>query len=173
MAGNDEGDGTLYTLREAARRKGVSYETVSRAVRAGRLPVHRLGRHVLIGAADLAAWAPMVSRAPHKFRRAPDPSAAAAPVDATTLDRVELERRVAALAAALAGAAPVLGDGALRALADRLIALAADLPGAPDPGRSAGAGTAPPIVPGNAGSLDDASADAAGVPVAKEAGRDG
>ncbi len=130
MAADGTSDGTLYTMAAAARRKGVAYHTVSRAVRAGRLPARRLGRQCLIAAADLAAWAPMMERAPHKYRRrAPDPAAAAAPVDAATLDRWALEGRVAALAAALAAAAPGLSDGELRALADRLAALAAALPG--------------------------------------------
>ena len=73
-----------------------------------------------------------MGRAPHKYRRrAPDPGAPAAPVDAATLDRWELERRAAGLAAALAGAAPGLADGDLRALVGRLAAVAADLPGEP------------------------------------------
>ena len=36
-------DGTLYTMAEAARLKGVSYHTVSRNARRGTLPV-RSGR---------------------------------------------------------------------------------------------------------------------------------
>jgi excisionase family DNA binding protein len=58
-----------YTMAEAARIKGVSYHTVSRAVRSGRLPAQRLGRMALITAADLQAWRPMRERAPRKYRR--------------------------------------------------------------------------------------------------------
>ena len=58
-----------YTMAEAARIKGVSYHTVSRAVRSGKLPAQRLGRMALITAADLQAWRPMRERAPRKYRR--------------------------------------------------------------------------------------------------------
>ena len=74
-AGPAAGDGALYTMRAAARLKGVSYHTVSRAVHAGRLPARRLGRQALIAAADLAAWTPLYSRAPRKYRRLSDPGA--------------------------------------------------------------------------------------------------
>jgi len=57
-----------YTMAEAARLKGVSYHTVSRAVRRGRLPVQRLGRMALIAADDLLAWTPMKERAPRKYQ---------------------------------------------------------------------------------------------------------
>ena len=122
----DGGDGALYTMAEAARRKGVSYHTVSRAVVAGRLPARRLGRQALIAAADLAAWAPERNKAPRKYRRRePESAAAAAPIDAATLDRVELERRIATLATALAAAAPGLPVADLRGIADGLAALVA------------------------------------------------
>lgn len=62
--------GTRYTMTEAARIKGVSYHTVSRAVRSGKLPAQRLGRMALIAAEDLKAWRPMRERAPRKYRRA-------------------------------------------------------------------------------------------------------
>ena len=62
-------DEPLYTMEQAAQRKGVSYHTVSRAVRRGRLPVQRLGRVALIGATALDAWQPMVQRAPKRYRR--------------------------------------------------------------------------------------------------------
>ena len=82
---------TVYTMTEAATLKGVSYHTVSRAVRRGQLPAQRLGRMALISADDLRAWRPMRERAPHKYRRrAPDPTAAPAPVDLTMKDRVSL-----------------------------------------------------------------------------------
>ena len=125
MVEDGGGDGALYTMAQAARRKGVCYHTVSRAVRAGRLPARRLGRQCLIAAEDLAAWAPMPQKAPRKYRRRePDPEAAAAPIDAATLDRAGLERRVAALADTLVVGLP---DAELRALAERLAALAAGL----------------------------------------------
>ena len=58
-----------YTMAEAARVKGVSYHTVSRAVRSGKLAARRLGRMALIDAGDLQAWQPMRERAPRKYRR--------------------------------------------------------------------------------------------------------
>jgi excisionase family DNA binding protein len=67
-----------YTMTEAARIKGVSYHTVSRAVRSGKLPAQRLGRMALITAADLQGWRPMRERAPRKYRR-PDPDTRGVP----------------------------------------------------------------------------------------------
>ena len=64
--------GMRYTMAEAARAKGVSYHTVSRAVRSGKLPAQRLGRMALIAARDLQAWRPMRERAPRKYRQ-PEP----------------------------------------------------------------------------------------------------
>jgi excisionase family DNA binding protein/PAS domain S-box-containing protein len=82
---------TVYTMAEAATLKGVSYHTVSRAVRRGQLPAQRLGRMALISAEDLRAWRPMRERAPHKYRRRdPDPNATPALVDLTMKDRVSL-----------------------------------------------------------------------------------
>jgi excisionase family DNA binding protein len=66
----------VFTMAEAARHKGVSYHTVSRAVRKGSLPAQRLGRQALIRAADLTAWQPMIERRPKKYTaRQPDPLA--------------------------------------------------------------------------------------------------
>jgi excisionase family DNA binding protein len=66
--------GDYYTMVDAAQFKGVSYHTVSRAVRRGKLAVQRIGRQALIARADLEAWRPMVERAPRKYRqRTPDP----------------------------------------------------------------------------------------------------
>ena len=122
-------DGALCTMAQAARLKGVSYHTVSRAVRRGTLPARRLGRQCLIVAADLDGWAPMYQRAPRKYRRAePDPGASVAPVDAAWLDRAALERQVAALASDLAARAPRLSLEELRALADGLAAAMAEAP---------------------------------------------
>jgi excisionase family DNA binding protein len=78
-------------MAEAAALKGVSYHTVSRAVRRQKLPVQRLGRMALISAEDLRAWRPMRERAPHKYRqRSPNPDANPALVDLSMKDRVSL-----------------------------------------------------------------------------------
>jgi excisionase family DNA binding protein len=89
--------GDVYTMAEAASLKGVSYHTVSRAVRSGRLPARRLGRMAFVAAPDLAAWRPMVQRAPKKYRRSPDAGAAPALVDLASGDRVALAQRFASL----------------------------------------------------------------------------
>ncbi len=60
--GEPTGTGDVYTMAEAARLKGVSYHTVSRAVRRGKLPAKRLGRMALIDAGDLRTWQPMRER---------------------------------------------------------------------------------------------------------------
>ncbi len=66
-------DQAVYTMAEAARLKGVSYHTVSRAVRTGRLPCARMGRQVLIPGEALEAWRPMVERRPKRYTgRLPD-----------------------------------------------------------------------------------------------------
>ena len=97
---------TVYTMEEAARLKGVSYHTVSRAIRRGALPHTRLGRMALIAGPDLAAWRPMHQRAPKKYRRRdPDPGAAPALVDLAAGDRVELAKRFAVLSEAVHAAA--------------------------------------------------------------------
>jgi excisionase family DNA binding protein len=62
-----------FTITEAAQIKGVSYHTVSRAIRRGRLPVQRLGRMALIAEEDLVSWRPMREKAPRKYRQ-PDPA---------------------------------------------------------------------------------------------------
>ncbi|HEV2128045.1 MAG TPA: helix-turn-helix domain-containing protein [Thermomicrobiales bacterium] len=75
--------GTRYTMAEAARIKGVSYHTVSRAVRSGKLPAQRLGRMALIPAADLQGWRLMRQRAPRKYRKSdPDHENGELPVQA-------------------------------------------------------------------------------------------
>ncbi len=95
-------DEPLYTMEQAAKRKGVSYHTVSRAVRSGRLPMQRLGRMALIGATALDAWQPMVQRAPKRYRRrAPDLTIASTSVRTADLTRAALEREVLLLAQAL------------------------------------------------------------------------
>jgi len=89
-----------YTMAEAARIKGVSYHTVSRAVRQGRLPVQRLGRMALITGQDLELWQPMRERAPRRYRQqqgAPANPAAPAVLDEALGERMELARQLSAL----------------------------------------------------------------------------
>ena len=87
-----------YTMAEAARLKGVSYHTVSRAVRRGRLPVQRLGRMALIAADDLDAWAPMRERAPRKYQsRQPALDASPVLLDVAAGERSDLAERLSAL----------------------------------------------------------------------------
>ena len=114
--------GDVYTMAEAARLKGVSYHTVSRAVRRGKLPSQRLGRMALITADDLRDWRPMRERAPHRYRRIePDPDAAPALLDLASGERVELARRLSTLYEILHGAAAALPLPVfLSLLADRL-----------------------------------------------------
>jgi excisionase family DNA binding protein len=116
------GTGDVYTMAEAARLKGVSYHTVSRAVRRGKLPATRLGRMALITSEDLRGWRPMRERAPRKYRRRePNPEATPALLDLASAERVELASRLASLHETLHAAA----QGASREeffglLADRL-----------------------------------------------------
>ncbi|MGH2562786.1 MAG: GAF domain-containing protein [Thermomicrobiales bacterium] len=94
MAGGTD----VYTMAEAARLKGVSYHTVSRAVRRGKLPAQRLGKMAFISAQDLQAWRPMIERAPRKYRRrTPQPGATPALIDLASGERVELARQVSNL----------------------------------------------------------------------------
>lgn len=87
-----------YTMAEAAAIKGVSYHTVSRAVRQGRLPVTRLGRMALIGGQDLANWEPMRERAPRRFRQEPTETRTPSPVIEEAFGgRVEIARHLAAM----------------------------------------------------------------------------
>ncbi len=87
-----------YTMAEAARLKGVSYHTVSRAVRRGRLPVQRLGRMALIAVDDLELWTPMRERAPRKYQsRQPALDASPVLLDVAAGERSDLAERLAAL----------------------------------------------------------------------------
>ena len=98
--------GDVYTMAEAARLKGVSYHTVSRAVRRGKLPAQRLGRMALINAEDLRDWRPMRERAPHKYRRRePNPNAAPALLDLSSGERVDLASGLSVVYELLHGAA--------------------------------------------------------------------
>ncbi|MCC6312629.1 MAG: helix-turn-helix domain-containing protein [Thermomicrobiales bacterium] len=90
--------GDVYTMAEAARLKGVSYHTVSRAVRRGKLPAQRLGRMALISTEDLREWRPMRERAPRKYRRRePNPEAAPVLLDLASGERVDLANRLATM----------------------------------------------------------------------------
>lgn len=103
-------DAERYTMSEAAAIKGVSYHTVSRAVRQGRLPVTRLGRMALIGGQDLANWEPMRERAPRRFRQAPDSSRMQAPVlDEAFGERIEIARHLATMFEVIHAASSELG----------------------------------------------------------------
>ena len=100
----DGGQGTQgvgsdrFTMAEAARLKGVSYHTVSRAVRRGRLPVIRLGRMALIAADDLQNWRPMKERAPRKYRqREPQADTSGVLINLATTDQVQLAQRLSTL----------------------------------------------------------------------------
>lgn len=124
-----DGDGgrARYTMAEAARRKGVSYDTVSRAVRRGVLAVERAGRLVLIPAAALEAWTPMAERARRSYpRRSPAPVAPTALLGLATGDRVELVRRVSALLLELHAAADAGLPGGFPALLCARVAEALD-----------------------------------------------
>ncbi|MEA2530255.1 MAG: Helix-turn-helix domain [Thermomicrobiales bacterium] len=91
-------DDNVYTMGEAARLKGVSYHTVSRAVRRGVLPAQRIGKMVFITKADLLAWHPKYDRAPMQYRhRTPVPDAKPAMIDLASSDRVQLAGHLAAL----------------------------------------------------------------------------
>ena len=116
------GTGDVYTMAEAARLKGVSYHTVSRAVRRGKLPATRLGRMALITSEDLRDWRPMRERAPRKYRRRePNPEATPALLDLASAERVELASRLASLSEALyAAAAGMPEDEFFGLLAERL-----------------------------------------------------
>ncbi|MFN8591488.1 MAG: helix-turn-helix domain-containing protein [Thermomicrobiales bacterium] len=116
------GSGDVYTMAEAARLKGVSYHTVSRAVRRGKLPATRLGRMALITSEDLREWRPMRERAPRKYRRRePNPEAAPAMLDLASAERVELASRLATLSETLNAAAAKAERGDFfELLADRL-----------------------------------------------------
>lgn len=64
----ETGPGGRYTMAQVAALKKVSYHTVSRAVRSGRLPSTRVGRMSLVAAEDVDRWTPKRDRAPRKYR---------------------------------------------------------------------------------------------------------
>jgi excisionase family DNA binding protein len=98
-----------YTMTEAAKLKGVSYHTVSRAVRKGRLPVVRLGRMALISAEDLRAWRPMRERAPRRYR-GQQVAREASPIflDTALGDHLELTKEISSVYEVIHGAAAEL-----------------------------------------------------------------
>ncbi|MEJ7838083.1 MAG: GAF domain-containing protein, partial [Thermomicrobiales bacterium] len=84
-----------FTITEAAQIKGVSYHTVSRAIRRGRLPVQRLGRMALIAEEDLIAWRPMREKAPRKYRQAePSPEGRISQLDVLQGEPLDLATRL-------------------------------------------------------------------------------
>jgi excisionase family DNA binding protein len=85
-------------MAEAARLKGVSYHTVSRAVRRGTLPAQRIGKMAFITAGDLQAWQPMVQRAPRKYRRrTPQLDGVPAAIDLASAERVAWAEQISNL----------------------------------------------------------------------------
>lgn len=87
-----------YTMAEAARLKGVSYHTVSRAVRRGTLPAQRIGKMAFITSSDLHAWQPMVQRAPRKYRRrTPQVDALPSTIDLASAERVAWAEQITTL----------------------------------------------------------------------------
>ncbi|MGI9252217.1 MAG: excisionase family DNA-binding protein [Thermomicrobiales bacterium] len=102
----------VYTMAEASRVKGVSYHTVSRAVRKGMLDHTRMGRQVLIPESVLAAWRPMVERRPKKYAaREPEPGVQPTILRAGNAAGMAAGRTLERLVPALVG----LGEGALSA----------------------------------------------------------
>jgi excisionase family DNA binding protein len=117
-------DEDVYTMAEAARLKGVSYHTVSRAVRRGTLPARRLGRMALISADELRGWRPMIERAPKKYRRRePDLGASPALVDLASGERVALARHLGGLLEIVRGASALQLDEFLPLACDRIVGL--------------------------------------------------
>ena len=114
-------------MQQAAQRKGVSYYTVSRAIRSGRLPSRRLGHQVFITPADLDAWQPKRERAPRKYRpREPDLDVLASTLTQGALDRATLEATVTALATALISRAGSLSIDQLQAASQALARIVLD-----------------------------------------------
>lgn len=88
----------VYTMAEAARLKGVSYHTVSRAVRRGVLSAQRIGKMVFITRQDLHAWQPKYDRAPMQYRhRVPAPDAKPVMIDLASSERVQVAEHLACL----------------------------------------------------------------------------
>jgi excisionase family DNA binding protein len=91
-------DEDVFTMEQAAQLKGVSYHTVSRAIRRGALPARRLGKMAFIKKSDLQAWAPKYDRAPMQYRdRTPVPDAKPSMIDLASTERVHLAGQLSAL----------------------------------------------------------------------------
>jgi excisionase family DNA binding protein len=91
-------DEDVFTMEQAAQLKGVSYHTVSRAIRRGVLPARRLGKMAFIKKSDLQAWAPKYDRAPMQYRdRTPVPDAKPSMIDLASTERVRLAGQLSAL----------------------------------------------------------------------------
>ncbi len=116
-AGHVRADAAIdrVTMAEAARLKGVSYHTVSRAVRRGKLPVLRLGRMALISMADLQGWQPMKERAPRKYRRKQRATSMTDPLHLIDVEHLELVRRLATFYELIG---KIASEGSLEDLAD-------------------------------------------------------
>jgi excisionase family DNA binding protein len=114
-------------MKQAAQRKGVSYYTVSRAIRSGRLPHQRLGRQVWVTQATLDAWQPKRERAPHKYRRRePDLGVLASTLTQNSLDRATLDTTVTALATVLIRTAGSLREDQLQEASQALSRIVLD-----------------------------------------------
>jgi hypothetical protein len=51
-------EATWYSAAEAARKKGVAYHSLVRAVTIGELPAWQFGRQIIVNEVDLLAWSP-------------------------------------------------------------------------------------------------------------------
>ena len=116
-------DDDRITMAEAARLKGVSYHTVSRAVRKGTLPVVRLGRMALISARDLKEWQPMRERAPRKYRRRPSGESTDTSIGLLSVGQIDLARRLGALTEMIHSAS---SESSLEELAHTAVGLVAE-----------------------------------------------
>lgn len=110
------------TMAEAARLKGVSYHTVSRAVRKGKLPVLRLGRMALISRSDLQSWQPMKERAPRKYRRASGKAGTSEAIQLMNVDHLEVVHRLGAFCDLVYTMAEEQGDNGTMDMVVRQIA---------------------------------------------------
>jgi excisionase family DNA binding protein len=88
----------LYTMSQAAQLKGVSYHTVSRAIRRGALPAERIGKMAFISRGDLQAWHPKYDRAPMQYRhRTPAADVQHLMIDLAATERVQLATQLSTL----------------------------------------------------------------------------
>lgn len=98
MAATDTPAENLYTMTQAAQLKGVSYHTVSRAIRRGALPAERIGKMAFISRGDLQAWQPKYDRAPMQYRhRTPVADVQNVMIDLASTERIQLAVQLSAL----------------------------------------------------------------------------